>query len=587
VRLAVQRVNDANNSMLHRASVYLLLLSVAALPSCTFLGLSPDPPSSPLTEIFTDVTQQAGISWRHFSGQSLDRFLIETMGGGVAFLDFDGDGLEDLFFVQGGETPHGRSSTPVRSALYRNLGNGRFEDVSAKAGVDRLDFYGMGVAVADFDNDGFPDLYVTGFPSSALFHNNGDGTFTNITDHAGVKNNGKWAASAAWFDFDRDGYLDLVVTNYARFSFDDPKRCELNGRRTYCEQKAYPGMPLTLYHNNGDGTFTDASEKSGVAKLVGRALGVVGIDVNDDGWPDLFVARDASPNLLLINKQNGTFEDIAVDAEVAYDPHGVAKAGMGVDAGDINGDGRPDFVVTNFNDEYHSVFLSTSTFSYIDQTVASRMAAYTKSFVGWGVHFIDYDNDGNLDLLVVNGHINEVIETTRVDVKYEEPPLLLRNDGNGVFGNMREQAGSAFRSAYRARGLAVGDFDNDGGIDAVFTRLDGTPVLLRNNVGQNQRWVGLELQGTKSNRDAIGAKITVSIGNRKLVRWIAGGAGYLSSRDKRVVFGIPSDRTLGIDAEIAWPSGMTQLVSGLRLKQYHRIVEPHGDEQKRKHQHSS
>ena len=282
----------------------LALLQHASLPSA-------------YTEIFSNVTEQAGIVWRHFSGESPDRFLIETMGGGVAFLDFDADGLQDLFFVNGGETPRTKSLSSVRNALYRNIGNGKFEDVSAKAGVDRVEFYGMGVAVGDFDNDGFPDLYVSGFPSSALFHNNGNGTFTDVTARAGVKNAGRWAASAAWFDFDQDGYLDLVVTNYARFSFNEIKKCELNSVRSYCEQKSYPGMPLTLFRNNGNGTFMDVSEKSGVAKLVGRALGVVAIDVNDDGWPDLFVARDASPNLLLINKRNGTFEDSALEAELA------------------------------------------------------------------------------------------------------------------------------------------------------------------------------------------------------------------------------------------------------------------------------
>jgi len=556
-----------------------LLTGLFSFISFDLLQHSQAQSSSPSKEIFTDITEKAGINWRHFSGESEDRFLIETMGGGVAFLDFDGDGLQDLLFVNGGETPHGKSPVPVRNALYHNLGNGKFEEVAAKAGVDRLPFYGMGVAAGDFDNDGFPDLYVTGFPSSALFHNNGDGTFTDITDRAGVKNAGRWAASAAWFDFDRDGYLDLVVTNYARFSFDDIKKCELNGLRTYCEQKAYSGMPLTLYHNNGDGTFTDVSEKSGFANLIGRALGVVPIDVNDDGWPDLFVARDASPNLLLLNNRNGTFEDSAVDAEVAYDPRGLAKAGMGVDAADFNGDGKPDFVVTNFNDEYHSLFIGTSSLLYTDQTVTSRLAAYTKSYVGWGTHFIDYDNDGNLDLLIVNGHINQVVETTRVDVKYEEPPLLLRNDGKGVFRDMREQAGSVFQSGYRARGLAVGDFDNDGGVDAVFTRLDGKPVLLRNNVGQNHSWVGFELQGTKSNRDAVGAKITVKIGNRKLVRWITAGASYLSSHDKRVVVGMGDGPTsANVDVEIQWPNGRIQRLSRLKLKRYHKIVEPTANE---------
>ena len=562
------------NRECYRAPRRLFFLSLTALLSFTSLTFLQHSPSPAHKEIFSDVTEQARIVWRHFSGESPDRFLIETMGGGVAFLDFDGDGYEDLFFVNGGETPHGKSSSPIRNALYRNLGNGEFEDVAAKAGVDRLAFYGMGAAVGDFDNDGFPDLYVTGFPSSALFHNNGDGSFADITDRAGVKNAERWAASAAWFDFDRDGYLDLVVTNYAQFSFDDAKRCELHGTRTYCEQKAYAGMPLTLYHNNGDGTFTDVSEHSGLAGLVGRALGVIAVDVNDDGWTDLFVARDASPNLLLINQKDGTFRDAAIPAEVAYNSDGVAKAGMGVDAGDFNGDGKPDFVVTNFNDEYSSLFVSGPSLVFDDRTIASRLAEYTKPYVGWGIHFIDYDNDGHLDLLIANGHINQVIEATRLDVKYMELPLLLRNNGKGVFQDMREQVGAVFQSGYRARGLAVGDFDNDGGVDAVFTRLDGKPVLLHNNVGQNHSWVGFELQGTKSNRDAIGAKITVEIGSRKLVRWITGGASYLSSHDKRVVVGTRDDSSTLINAEIRWPSGTLQRLARLERNRYHEIVEP-------------
>ena len=526
-------------------------------------------------EIFTDVTEQAGITWHHFSGESPDRFLIETMGGGVGFLDFDGDGLQDIFFVNGGETPRGKSPNPVRNALYRNLGNGKFEDVAAKAGVDRIGFYGMGVAVADYDNDGFPDLFITGFPESALFHNNGNGTFTNVTDRAGVKNAGKWAASAAWFDYDRDGLLDLVVTNYAQFSFDNPKKCEVNGVPTYCEQKAYLGMPLSLYHNNGNGTFSDVSSQAGFDKLVGRALGVVAIDVNDDGLPDLFIARDASPNLLLINKGNGRFEDIALDAEVAYDAGGLAKAGMGVDAGDLNGDGFPDFVVTNFNDQYHSLFFGSPALRYDDRTVASHLAEYSKSFVGWGAHFIDYDNDGNLDLVIANGHINQVVETTRNDVKYKEPPLLLRNNGKGILQNMREHAGPAFNTGYSARGLAVGDFDNDGGIDIVLTCLNGKPILLRNNMGQSNSWVGFQLQGTKSNRDAVGARLTIALPNRKLVRWITGGSSYLSSHDKRVIVGLgEGPQPAAVNAEIRWPSGTVQRISNLRSNQYNRISEP-------------
>jgi enediyne biosynthesis protein E4 len=524
-------------------------------------------------QIFTTVTEQAGIAWRQFSGESPDRFLIETMGGGVAFLDFDGDGLLDLFFVNGGETPHGKSGAPVRNALYRNLGNGRFEEVGEKAGVAHTGFYGMGVAAGDFDNDGFPDLFVSGFPSSALFHNNRDGTFTDITEQSGLRNAGRWAASAAWFDFDRDGLLDLVVTNYAQFSFTEEKKCEINGTRAYCAQTSYTGMPLGLFHNEGNGRFSDVSERSGLGKLVGRALGVVAIDVNGDGWTDLFVARDASPNLLLINQKNGTFRDVASDAEVAYDAAGTAKAGMGVDAGDVNGDGRPDLVITNFNDQDHSLFLGTNSAVYDDRTAASGLARHTRKFVGWGIHYIDFDNDGSLDLLVVNGHINQAIEATRVDVTYKEPPLLLRNNGKGVFEGV-SRAGDAFRANYSARGLAVGDWNNDGKADAVFTCLNGPPVLLRNDSKQDNSWIGLELRGSKSNRDAVGAKITVEARGTKLVRWVTGGSSYLSSHDKRVLVGLgPVAASSDVRVEIQWPSGGVQRIAGLQPGRYHKVVE--------------
>ena len=524
-------------------------------------------------EIFTDITEQAGITWRQFGGESQDRFLIETMGGGVAFVDFDNDGLLDIFFVNGGETPHGKSPLPLSNALYRNLGNGKFENVAAKASVDKVTFYGMGVAAADFDNDGYQDLYVTGYPASALFHNNGDGTFTDVTDKAGAKNEGKWAAGAAWFDYDRDGLLDLVVTNYAQFSFQDPKNCELNHVRAYCAQTAYTGLPLTLYHNNGNGTFSDVSRRFGFDKLIGRGLGVVAIDVNDDGWPDLFIARDASPNLLLINKQDGTFEDVALEAEVAYDQNGIAKSGMGIDAGDVNGDGIPDFVITNFNDQYHSLFLGSKSLAFSDHTIASHLAGLTKTFVGWGAKFFDYDNDGNLDLMLMNGHINPEIDATGVDVKYKERALLLRNDGNGVFEDMREVGGAAFQRSYLGRSLTIGDFDNDGDPDATFTTLNGTPVLLRNNVGQDNSWIGFSLQGTVSNRDAIGARITVTSSGRTLTRWIAGGGSYLASHDKRVLVGLGSSAK-PVDADIRWPNGSDQHLSNLQPRQYHHLVEP-------------
>ncbi len=443
--------------------------------------------SGPSESVFADITASAGILWKHINGESNDRFLIESMGGGAAFVDFDKDGLLDICLITGGETPHGKGDTPPRNALYRNLGNGKFEDVAAKAGIDRIPFYGMGIAAADYDNDGFPDLYITGYPSSALFHNNGDGTFTDVTAKAGVSNSGKFAASAAWFDYDRDGRLDLFVANYVKFSFDGPQHCAYQGQPTYCAQTAYEGESPRLYHNNGDGTFTDVTAKAGLAKLSGRALGVVAIDADGDGWPDLFVSRDASPNLLLINKHNGTFEDAALRAEVAMNMDGNARAGMGIDAGDVMGNGCPAFVITNFNDEFHALFVNPGHFPFEERTVQSGLANLTRSFVGWGTHFLDYDNDGNLDLMIVNGHLNEAIERTRNDVSYREPPLLLHNTGGGAFQNVEKIAGPVFEQKFRARGLAVGDFDNDGRAEVIFTRLNDAPDIAAKHLDRKRR----------------------------------------------------------------------------------------------------
>jgi enediyne biosynthesis protein E4 len=567
----VESTPPANASWTRRQFCYAL--SALAANSLFRSGrICADSPPQP---IFSDVTADAGITWSHFNGYSPDRYLIETMGGGVGLFDFEGDGWLDIFLLNGGETPRGKSEKRLQNALYRNLGNGKFVDVAAEAGVGRVKSYGMGVAIADFDNDGRPDIFVTGFPDCTLYHNNGNGTFTDVTADAGLQNAGRWASGAAWFDYDRDGFLDLVVCNYAEFSFEGvAPRCEYLNARTYCEQRAYKGMPLTLYHNNRNGTFTDVSRSSGLDRFVGRALGVVAIDIDDDGWQDLFVARDASPNLLLLNKHDGTFTDMGLDAEVAFDSNGNARAGMGVDAADVNGDGRPDFAVTNFNFEFHSLFLNREKLPFADWTRASHLASLTRPDVGWGVHFLDFDNDGLLDLMIVNGHVIEMIESLQTQVKYRESPLLLRNTGNAVFEDVSARAGPAFLRDYLARGLAVGDWDNDGAPDAIFTCIGERPVLLRNNLGQKNSWIGLQLAGVKSNRDAIGTKLTLRAGDRKLVRWVTGGSSYLSSHDKRVLFGLgnfPSGRR--VDVEILWPAGGTQLASALEVNRYHPIVE--------------
>jgi hypothetical protein len=552
---------------------FLSLISAAAVARCIRPMLSSALPVA--KPIFSDMTEEAGITWRHFNGFSPDRYLIETMGGGVGLFDFDNDGWLDVFLSNGGETPRGRSQSRLQNALYRNLGNGKFANVAVEAGLATVNHYGMGVAIADFDNDGHQDIFVTGFPNCTLYRNNGNGTFTDVTHDAGVQNAGRWGSGAAWFDYDRDGFLDLVICNYAELSFDAPGlKCESLDIRTYCEQRAYKGMPLTLYHNNRDGTFSDVSHSSGLDRFVGRALGVVAIDFDDDGWADLFVARDASPNLLLLNKHDGTFADVGLDAEIAYDRNGNARAGMGVDAGDADGDGRPDIVVTNFNYEFHSLFLNRAGSPFDDWTRPSGLAGPTRLDVGWGASFLDYDNDGLLDLMIVNGHVNEVIEKIKPQVKYKEQPLLLHNSGNAVLEDVSSKAGPAFSQAYLARGLAIGDWDNDGAPDAIFTCIGDRPVLLRNNVGRKNSWIGVRLVGVKSNRDAIGAKLTLRVAGRKLVRWITGGGSYLSSHDKRVLFGLgnlPSNRA--VDVDIVWPNGGKQSANSLAVNRYHQITE--------------
>ena len=506
---------------------------------------------------------------------SPDRLLIETMGGGVGFFDCDNDGWLDLFLLNGGETPRGKSDQPLRNALYRNLGNGRFVDVAGDAGLSEVKTYGMGVCIADFDNDGHQDIFVTGYPQCTLYHNNGNGTFTDVTLDAGLLNAGRWASGAAWFDYDRDGYLDLVVCNYVQFSFQgEAPKCVYGNVRTYCEQRAYAGMPLTLYHNNRNGTFSDVSRASGLDRFVGRALGVVAMDLNDDGWVDLFVSRDASPNLLLVNKHDGTFTDTGLEAEVAFDRDGNAKAGMGVDAGDVNGDGRPDLVVTNFNYEFDSLFLNRGSFPFAAGTQGSRLARVTRPYVGWGVHFLDYDNDGALDLMIVNGHVIEMIASLQPKVDYKEQPLLLHNTGDAVFEDVSASAGPAFSKQYLARGLAIGDWNNDGAPDAIFTCVGDHPVLLRNNGLSANAWIGIGLTGRQSPRDPIGAKVTLLFKDRKPVRWLTGGTSYLSSHDKRLLFGLGKQaHGSKVDVQIDWPSGIRQVVKSLTINSYHQLTE--------------
>ncbi|MBM3725225.1 MAG: CRTAC1 family protein [Acidobacteria bacterium] len=512
----------------------------------------PRPPA--LHASFADITTAAGIRWRHANAASAHRYIIETTTGGLAFFDYDNDGLIDLFLVTG-------SGPGARHALYRNLGGFRFEDVTARAGLaGPAPDFGMGAAAADFDNDGDQDLFLTGFPNCRLYRNH-NGVFTDITAQAGVANTGEWAAGAAWFDADNDGQLDLIVANYARFSFDNRPACDFAGRPAYCAQTQFEGRPLRLYRNRG-GVFTAET----FTQFTGRALGIVAIDYDADGHQDLFVARDASPNLLLRNRGGGRFEDLGLEAQVAFNPDGVARAGMGIDAADADGDGHPDFAVTNFDTEYHALYLNPGRLPFTETTTASGLAVLTRDYVGWGIRFLDANNDGHQDLAIANGHLHEHIALASRTVTYREPALILLNDGAGRFTNS-----NAIPGTHLGRGLATADIDNDGLPDLAFISLGEAPRLLHNRTAP-ANWVGLKLRGTRANRDAIGARAVLRQGSRTLTRWVTGGGSFLASHDRRLLFGL-ADSNAPCDVEIHWPSGSTQRIASLAPGRYHEIIE--------------
>ncbi len=524
-----------------------------ALAILCFFALHAAAPKLP----FEDITTRAGILWKHDNAASENHFLVETTTGGLGFLDFDSDGWQDIFLVPG--------KPGSRAALYRNLHNGHFEDVTEKAGIGPLPFFGMGVATADFDNDGYPDLYISGYPSGALFHNNGNGTFTNVTMQAGVANQGQWGASAAWFDFDRDGLLDLFIANYVDFSYADRKACQFAGKPAYCAQTEYRGSHSRLYRNRGNGAFEDVSTASGIAASPGRALGAVAIDADGDGWTDLFIARDASPNLLLINKQDGTFQDRALDLDVAYNPDGIARSGMGVDAADLNGDGLPDFAVTNFDHEYAALYLSHANAPYTDAANTSGLARATQPYVGWGVRFADFLNSGAPGLLIANGHLHPEIARSNTQLSYREPPLFLTGTGAAHF------TATTFPKPILGRALATADFDNDGRIDALIADLGATPILLRNTAPATNHWVGVELRGTHSDRDAVGSRVTLRSLKRTQFRWVVGGGSFLAANDRRLLFGLGTDAA-PVSLEVRWPDGKLQ-TAPVSLDHYNKIDE--------------
>jgi hypothetical protein len=563
-----------SRSILSRRDFIRLLGSCTALPVLPRFAAAFDLPGYPFSEV---PSSSSRITWTHTSGASAEKYLPESTGSGCAFLDYDNDGWMDIYLVNSGKCDIFTPTQPLRNALYRNNRDGTFTDVTEKAGVAGGG-YGMGAAVGDYNADGFPDLYVTQYGRSILYRNNGDGTFADVTQQAGVAAPG-WASSAAWFDYDNDGRLDLFVCRFVDFDKTKHHSCSapnipvLKGLNEYCYPRVYSPMASWLFHNNGDGTFTDVSQKMGIADNPGKSWGVVATDINNDGWMDLFVANDTVANFLFKNHGGRRFEEIGFTAGVAYGEGGKARSGMGVDSADLNQDGWMDLFVTNLDHEFYGFYQNRQDETFDDIAAPAGIANATKLMSGWGLKFFDYDNDGNLDLLIANGHPDDLIEKIYDNVTYREQLLLFHNTGSGL-RNVSPESGPLFARQMSARGLALGDFDNDGAVDVLISCNNEAPVLLRNNVGSLNHWLGIKLVGKKANIDAVGARVTYQAGDLKRSRMKVGGGSFLSSHDPRMVLGI-GKRTRFDWVEIKWPepSGLVQRFTDLPIDRYITVRE--------------
>jgi hypothetical protein len=551
-------------------------LGGATLPRSAFSSLARLAAVSPAAPLFEELPPSAtGIRWTHTNGRSPEYYLPETTGAGCAFLDYDNDGWMDIYLVNSGKCDFFSPDPPLRNALYKNNRNGTFTDVTEKAGV-AAGGYGMGVAVGDYNGDGFPDLYVTQYGRSILYRNNGDGTFTDVTEKSGVAAPG-WASSAVWFDYDNDGKLDLFVCRFVEFDKSKNKFCgnEKTKERYYCIPRVYTPARSWLFHNNGDGTFTDVSMESGIGKVLGKAWGVVATDINNDGWMDLFVANDTVQNFLFLNKK-GKFEDIGLQSGVAFSQDGRERSGMGVDSADFNQDGWQDLFVTNVDQEMYAIYKNNHDLTFEDLAGPMGLGRTTRLMSGWGLKFFDYDNDGNVDLFIANGHPDDRIEQHSANVQYKEPLLLFHNNGK-TFMNVSAEAGPAFDKDFAARGLAIGDISNTGALDALISMNGESPVLLKNKAAAGNHWLGVKLVGKKCNSDAIGAKVTWTAGTLKRSQLKIGGGSYLSSHDPRMVLGLSANTKVDrLDVQWPLPSGKVETFKDLPADRYIKIVEGEG-----------
>jgi hypothetical protein len=529
---------------------------------------------------FIETSSALGIKFRNMASHTSKKYLIETMGPGVALLDYDNDGRLDIFVVNGAPltdpTPKGaipqKTGPKYWNRLYHQKQDGTFEDVTEKAGLQGVG-YGMGVAVGDYDNDGYEDLYVTAYGGNKLYHNNGDGTFTDVTDKADVGGSG-WSSSAAWVDLDGDGLLDLVVLRYLKWDFDEIWCGEhKEGYRAYCHPDYFKPIAPLVYHNDGNGHFTEVSGKIGMAKP-GKSLGIAIADYDGDGHIDLFFANDSMSEFLYHNKGDGTFEEIALESGVGVDGEGHTFAGMGVDFVDYNNDGLPDLVITDLASQLYALYRNNGDGTFTYESYPSGLGRMTMTHSGWGVRFLDFDNDGWKDLLVAQGHDLDTIQLTFPNLRYREPMLLARNTGHG-FEDVSADAGNVFQEAWVGRGLAIGDIDNDGRLDAVVTTNDGPLYVLHNATSTPNHWLILKLVGHRSNRDAIGAEVRVATGRITQVATVTTASSYLSSSDKRVHFGMGTE-TVAATIEIRWPSGIRQTLKNVRGDQILQVDEPLG-----------
>jgi hypothetical protein len=519
-----------------------------------------------------DITDQAGIRWTHFSGARGKKYMPEAETPACAFLDYDGDGKPDILLLNGADWPEVQNNRKrTRCALYHNDGNGHFTDVTQGSGLD-IEMHAMGVAVGDYDNDGHDDLYITCvLGPSHLFHNDGNGHFTDVTKQAGVDNGGLWGTGAAWVDYDNDGRLDLVVGNYCKWTPKTDVRCSVyRGQKSYCTPNVYDGEAARLYHNDGNGHFTDVTKKAGLVNKNGKTWSVTILDYDDDGWPDIALANDLEPNCLFHNERNGTFKEVGLTVGIALGDNGTAKAGMGIDAGDIDGSGRPSLLISNFSGEGLSLFQNMGNGQFADSSHNWMVSDVSLLKMGWGLNFFDYDLDGRLDALVVNGHLYDNIHDFQPDMTYAEPPLLFHNEGK-TFREVAASHGDLGKPLV-ARGSAYADMDGDGDLDLLIVTFDGKPHLYRNDGGNANHWLRVHTVGVKSNRDGIGAKLVAEVGGVKQTRWVKSCSGFMSASELTVTFGL--GKATQVDRlTITWPSRQVDTYTNLPANQVLTAVE--------------